>query len=68
MLSEIENLDINTEIEILFIDGKSMIGKYKGYTEAEDNEPNVSQIDIEADDGTWYGIDETEIKNIEKVQ
>lgn len=66
-LRKIQDLTTDTKLKITFTSGDSVIGKYKGYTDAEDNEPNVSQIDIEANDGTWYGLEETEIFSIEKT-
>lgn len=67
-LSGIEGLSIDTEIEVSFIDGESMIGKYKGYTSAENNEPEIEQIDIETNNGIWYGLEASEIETIKKHQ
>ena len=67
-LSLIEDLSIDTEIIVSFVDGEYMIGKYKGYTSAENNEPEVEQIDIETNDGTWFGLEAPEIETITKHQ
>ncbi len=67
-LNEIEGLTIDTEITVFFIDGESMIGKYKGYTSAENNDPEIEQIDIETKDGVWYGLEAPEIETIIKYQ
>ncbi len=65
-LNKIEGLSIDTEVIIFFVDGESMIGKYKGYTSAGNNEPGVEQIDIETKDGVWYGLEAAEIETIKK--
>lgn len=66
-LRKIENLSGKTRLKILCTEGITITGNYAGYVSALDNEPEVAQIDIDGDNGAYYGIEEAEIESIEVI-
>lgn len=64
-LKKIENLSNETKLRIVCEDEITIEGKYRGYTSALNNEPEVAQLDIYSKkDNTMYGLLETEIISI----
>ncbi len=63
----LENLTIDTKIEITLDNEDTVIGKYKGFSPAEDDILNIAKIYIESFDGCCYVFEEPEIQSIEKA-
>lgn len=59
-------LNTKTKLKIICIDGEVIEGPYAGFTQALDNDPEVSSISIKRN-GYNIELDETEIKSIEII-
>lgn len=55
------------KLKILCTNGKELIGSFESFNSAEDNEPEVAQLDIRDKNGFLIGLLETEIEKIETV-
>lgn len=63
-LQKIEGLNHNTDLRVICSDGIVIEGKYRGYIQSLDNEPEIPQLDILSSDGKMYGLLESEIISI----
>lgn len=64
-LKKIENLTTDTLLKIECVDKTLIVGYFRGYTSASDNEPEVPQIDVWSESNqTLYGLLENEIYSI----
>ena len=60
---------LNKRVKIIADNEKQFIGKFIGYVPAEDNEPEVEEIDIlNEEDNKNYSLFENEILSIEILE
>ncbi len=62
--SELTN---NTYLKVVCKDGEFILGYYLGYVSAYDNTPEIAQIDLLSDDGTYTSVIETDIASVEAL-
>lgn len=67
-LSAIKGLDNTSMLRVECTDNIIIEGKYYGFTQALDNDPEIAQLDILSNDGKVFGLYETEILNISKIE
>lgn len=67
-LLAIKGLNNNAMLRVVCTDNIIVEGKYYGFTQALDNEPEIAQLDILSKDGKVIGLYETEILKIIKVE
>lgn len=56
-----------TRLKVLCTNGKEFLGSFEAFTAAENNEPEVAQLDIRDNNGFLLGLLETEIEAIKVI-
>ena len=68
-LKKIKNLNTDTLLNVTCVDDTVIVGYFREYISAMDNEPEIPQLDVYSETNhTLYGLLETEIKSIEIVK
>lgn len=71
MLNEIEKKhELNSKLflQVTCVNGDIVDGYFRGYTDAINNEPEITELEIMTTYGQYTGIYETEIKEIKVIE
>ena len=70
MLNKIEEnheLNFNLFLQVICTDGDVVEGYFRGYTDAINNEPEITELEIMTTYGQYTGVYETEIEEIKVI-
>ena len=67
-LKKVKELNNETVLKVTCVDGEVIIGRFRGYTSATNNEPPIAELDILTKDNNYVGLLESEIKEIVSVE